>query len=151
MELKDKIQEFVDFVDDPPAKNREAIFLRLTDQILVAAENTPDLSDEKDYSDSPKRDYKIKRETVSSTFRNYGFYNIPEKVCSDISNVEILVGDSIDDIVDLYHDFSDFLWRCENTSEENAVWYFKNPDHLHWENHLRGLQYYLFHKLEEDK
>ena len=150
MTLKDRIIEFVRYIDNPPKNDRDEKLLSIADQILCAFRETSSRFDKNDYPDTPKRNYEIKRKEVSSKFKDYGYYNIPDKVCNDIANTKILVGDAIDDIVDLYHDFSDFLWRCENTSDDDAIWYFKNPERLHWEEHLRGLQYYLFHKKDEE-
>ena len=150
MILKDKLKEFVNFIDDPPKGKRDSILLRLTDQIFYAFGETPDRMDDKDYPDAPMHDYKRKRNEVSQKFKDYGYYNIPEIICDKIADTQINVGDAIDDLVDLYYDFSDFLWRCENTSEDSAIWYFQNPERLHWEEHLRWLQYYLFHKMDEE-
>ena len=150
MTLSDKIKEFVDFIDAPSGDDRDAKLLLLTDQILFFFGETSERSDNNDYPDTPKYDYESTRKEVSRKFSDYGYYNIPGKVSNDIANTEIQVGDAIDDIVDLYHDFSNFLWRCENTSEDNAIWYFQNPERMHWEEHLRNLQYYLFHKIDEE-
>ena len=42
MILKDKLKEFVNFIDDPPKGKRDSILLRLTDQIFYAFGETPD-------------------------------------------------------------------------------------------------------------
>jgi len=150
MSLRDKIKEFVDFIDNPSEDNKDAKLLRLADQILFFFAETPDRYDDNDYPDTPKHDYQSKRKEVSNKFCGYGFYNLPDMVSNNIANTEIQVGDAIDDIVDLYHDFCKFIWRYENTSQDDAIWYFQNPDRLHWEEHLRNLQYYLFHKIDEE-
>ncbi|MFN7134579.1 MAG: DUF5063 domain-containing protein, partial [Myxococcales bacterium] len=56
---------------------------------------------------------------------------------------QIMVGDAIDDIVDIANDLQQVVWRWETTSEADALWHFRFSFTSHWGAHLRALQLYL--------
>jgi len=150
MEILSKLKEFIDFINNPPKENVDEKLLKLIDEIFYVFYQIPDRSDDNEYPDPPKHEYEKKYKELRGIFNDYGYYNIPDNVCTKIADTKMNVGDAIDDIADLYFEFSDFIWRYENTSENDAIWYFKNPNKLHWEEHLRDLQYYLFKKIDEE-
>ena len=53
-------------------------------------------------------------------------------------------GDAIDDLADIANELTDFIWRWENNSENNALWYLGYSYEIHWNSHLRNLQTYLY-------
>ena len=99
--------------------------------------------DENTYPDSPNRDYSEWREIIAKNFPKFGFYNIPSTISVKIGEAELHTGDAIDDLADIANELTDFIWRWENNSENNALWYLGYSYEIHWSSHLRNLQTYL--------
>jgi len=155
MEIINKIKEFVEFIEKPPEDNLDGSLLILIDNFFSAFHSTfhqsLDLFDDKEYPEPPEFDNDKVKELIQRNFPEYGYYNIPEKVCDDICDTKLIVGDGIDDLLDIYHCFKDIIWYYENTTKENAIWYFKDLSYrIDWEGHMRGLQYYIFNKIDEE-
>jgi hypothetical protein len=99
--------------------------------------------DENKYPESSNRDYSEWRELIAKNFPKFGFYNIPSTVSEKIGEAELHTGDAIDDLADIANELSDFVWRWENNSENNALWHLRYSYEIHWGSHLRSLQMYL--------
>ncbi len=99
--------------------------------------------DEKEYSESPIRDYSKWRDIIAKHFPKFGFYNIPSTISENIGEAELHTGDAIDDLDDIANELSDFVWRWKNNSENNALWHLRYSYKTHWGSHLRNLQMYL--------
>ncbi|MDH5428500.1 MAG: DUF5063 domain-containing protein [Nitrospirota bacterium] len=99
--------------------------------------------DNTDYPDAPDQNYDELRAAVTKRFPNYGYYNVAEKITTDIGDSGTLVGDAIDDLADIARDLYEVEWYWSNTSEANALFHFVNDFNHHWGQHLRGLQLYL--------
>ena len=54
-------------------------------------------------------------------------------------DVEIGIGDEIDDLIDIIKDLLAVKWRMENTSEKDALWHFELSMRTHSEQHLVDL------------
>ena len=61
-----------------------------------------------------------------------------------------LVGDAIDDILDITNDLKEILWRFDRFGADDAHWYFRMLYQIHWGEHLRGLAGYLYWRLRDE-
>jgi hypothetical protein len=140
------IEDFIEFfvaATDVGEQGRHS-FTFLLDSISLASHFSELDFDKKHYSNPPKSDSKYLRSIVEKKFPFYGYYNIPENVTGNVANTGILVGDAIDDIVDILSEFQGVYWRWKNNSVEDALWHFKQGFYHHWGEHLRFLQLYVF-------
>jgi hypothetical protein len=141
-QIKAAIAEFISLIESDAIspENRLLRLRRSLDQLALLQHDVSYAFDDRDYPDTPRKDYQKLRELVSSRFPDLGHYNVPALVTQHIAEAEIHVGDAIDDITDIALDLYDVQWRWENTSEDDALWYFTNSYFTHWEEHTRDLQ-----------
>ena len=137
-----QLADFAVYCTEPGEKNRIDLLVRC-DRILAAIHDLPDLADDSDYPEPPEKEYNKTRALVSAAFPDFGFYNLPETVLEDIGDCKVMVGDAIDDIADIVGDFTEVLWRLENTSVDDAIWHLRFGYTSHWGRHMRDLQFYL--------
>jgi hypothetical protein len=102
--------------------------------------------DKSDYPDPPETNYDSIRQMVEKHFKSYGYYNTPDEIEKGLAETTILVGDAIDDIVDIYSEIKEVQWRFNKTSENDALWHFENNYLYHWGTHLRNLQGYAMYR-----
>ena len=98
----------------------------------------------------PEHDNDALHELVSERFPNFGYYNSPEYIVRNVANTECLVGDAIDDIVDIALDMYSVEWYWRNSSGRTALHYFEDQYRNHWGIHLRQLQLYLFAEMRRN-
>lgn len=144
-EIKQTVDDFLSLVENgcgSPEENEEKLNF-LLDKLALAQHFATYVFDDKDYADAPRRDYGELRKLVRAQFPNYGHYNLVKDVTKEIGNTEAIVGDAIDDIVDIAKDLAEVKWRWENNSPDDALWSLKQDFLFHWNEHLRELQIYL--------
>lgn len=147
-EIRQAIELFMDAIEGEYSVDERELNLYLAlDRLAIAFHFADYKFDEADYPEALVRDYSTVREIVSRNFPNLGLYNVVLNVDENIGEGEIAVGDAIDDICDIAGHMEEVLWYWENTTVDNALWYFKEPYSWHWGKHLRELQGYLFEKL----
>ena len=95
--------------------------------------------DEKDYKEEPDFDYKLILENVKSNFPNFGWYSSVLDSNKMEPNIEIGIGDELDDLSDIIKDLLTVKWKMENTSMEDALWQFRFSMQSHSEQHLVDL------------
>ena len=122
------------------AEERMQRLRRSLDRLALLQHDVNYTFDERDYPDTPLKDYNAIRQLVSSRFPDLGYYNVPNSVTQDIAQTGIDVGDAIDDIADIAIELNEVLWRFDHTSIDDALWYFEFSYVSHWEHHLRELQ-----------
>lgn len=146
-EIRKYIREYLELIenDSRSVSDNEERLPMLLDQLAFAQNFVNVEFDEAEYPDPPDFDYQKIRAETCRRFPNYGFYNEPECVSDKICQCEFLVGDAIDDIADIARDMFLIDWRWDNTSEQDALWNFKNLA-FHWLDHIRCLQWYLVHQ-----
>jgi hypothetical protein len=144
-QIRTAIAEFISLIesDSISRENRLLRLRRSVDQLALLQHDVSYASDDREYPDTPRKDYQTLRELVSSRFPELGYYNVPSSTSQHIAEAEMHVGDAIDDITDIATDLYDAQWRWQNTSVDDALWYFTNSYFTHWEEHLRDLQLYL--------
>jgi Domain of unknown function (DUF5063) len=150
-EIRAAIRQFLSLIDaaEHTVQQDEEVLPYLLDQLAFAQHFVRFTFDESDYPDSPRRDQSALRQLISRRYPNYGYYNIPDVVTTNIAESKCVVGDAIDDLLDISNDLLDVEWRWSNTSEADALWHFQNSYSSHWQAHLRGLQLYL-HSLSSE-
>ncbi len=99
-----------------------------------------------DETEYPKFDSKSLiniRENLESNFPNFGYYKIANKINEVENDNEYFIGDSIDDLNDIIFDLQEIKWKSENTSENDAKWFFNFIFESHTKNHIINLLNYL--------
>jgi len=151
-QIRKLIDEYLDLVlrEKDSFEVTERSLVRLLDHLAFAYHAIPDdVADDKHYPAPKRPDQKATRETISKRFPEYGFYNQPDNMTEKISDTELLVGDAIDDLVDITQDLSEISWRFKNTSPEDALWHYRLLFDGHWGEHLRYLQLYILIRRSE--
>ena len=95
--------------------------------------------DETEYDEEPDFDYNQIKENVKSNFPDFGWYSNVLDLNKMEPNVEIGVGDALDDLTDIIQDLMVVKWKMENTSEMDALWQFEFSMRTHSEQHLIDL------------
>ncbi|WP_425077924.1 DUF5063 domain-containing protein [Psychroserpens sp. S379A] len=95
--------------------------------------------DETDYEDEPDFDYKKILENVKANFPDFGWYSSVLDSNKMEPNVEIGIGDELDDLTDIIKDLLVVKWKMENTSMDDALWQFQFSMQSHSEQHLVDL------------
>ena len=135
---------FLELLENENGNNSIELLELALDKLALICHSIDDVSDdEKEYPESSNRDYFRWREIVARRFPNLGFYNIPSTISKNVGEAELHTGDSIDDLADIANEDSDFTWRWQNNSENDALRHFRFSYEIHWGSHLRSLQMYL--------
>lgn len=88
----------------------------------------------------PDQDYKALYKEIGKRFSDFGNYTAAS--FTKHIDEEPLIGDAIDDLVDLAKDLRSALWYFENSGPEDAYWFLR-LHYFHWARHLRELALYL--------
>ncbi|WP_177764412.1 DUF5063 domain-containing protein [Flavobacterium sp. I3-2] len=99
--------------------------------------------DETEYPEFNKKDFSNIRENIASNFPKFGYYKIATLITEIENEVENLIADSIDDLNDIILDLQEVKWRTENTSVNDAKWFFNLIFESHTKNHIINLLNYL--------
>ena len=137
-ELIDKITEFginpkVDLID------KIDVLKKLLVGIYSEFLNLEFEFDETDYNEEPDFDYNEIKENVKSNFPDFDWYSMVLDSNKMGPDIEIGIGDEIDDLIDIIKDLLAVKWRMENTSENDALWHFELSMRTHSEQHLVDL------------
>lgn len=116
---------------------------RLLDALALAAQTPGLMRDGYPTATPPAHDHDRLYELAGERFRGLGYYNEAGKIITEIGTAETVVGDAIDDLVELACELRDVAWCWENTSEEDALWRLGSRFRHHWGAQLRSLQLYL--------
>jgi hypothetical protein len=144
-EIRKVVREYLDLIEagaESVSENERQLGI-LLDRLPVAMHSVTFEFDDANYPEAPRRDQAALRSTISTRFPRYGYYNVPETVTQKIGEASCIVGDAIDDILDIANDLSQVEWCWRNTSEDDALWHLRQSFETHWREHLRGLQLYL--------
>jgi len=98
--------------------------------------------DETEYPEFNKKDFLNIRENIESNFPKFGYYKIATSTKIE-NETEYLIADSIDDLNDIIFDLQEVKWRIENTSENDAKWFFNLIFESHTKSHIINLLNYL--------
>lgn len=144
-ELKIVIDDFIDLIENGTCSIKQNInqLRRLLDELSTGLQIVSTTFADLKFPDPPNRNQQKLRNLVCSRFPDYGLYNIPKSVIGRIGEPGVVVGDAIDDIVDITTDLSKVAWRWEHNNSDDAIWYFYQSYVSHWGSHLRFLQLYI--------
>jgi hypothetical protein len=152
-EIHSSVLNFLEMLENGESKGSpkmESLELAL-DKLALILQYVGDISDDaKEYSEAPDRNYSRWRELSTKCFPSLGYYNIPSKISVSVGEAEIHTGDAIDDLADIASELSEFVWRWQNHSENDALWHLQFSYESHWAGHLRSLQLYL-HALRNER
>ncbi|MGB1204251.1 MAG: hypothetical protein ACPG5B_01325 [Chitinophagales bacterium] len=82
-------------------------------------------------------------ENVKRNFKDFGYYYTVLNADKVLQEAENGIGDAIDDLSDIIYDLLEIKWRKENTSENDACFYFKLLFYGHTQQHLLDLLNYM--------
>lgn len=144
MNIEQSVNQFLDFcLYKNPEEFDLGDLIRELDMLVVSTCQSKFEYDDNDYPEPPDKDYAALREAISRRFPELGFYQTVGSEVSDEENVKVLIGDAVDDLVDIIGDLQDVKWNLENTTINNAKWHFEFSYRSHWGFHLRELQLFL--------
>lgn len=98
---------------------------------------------EHDGLDAPRPDQQELRTRISLRFPMLGWYNIPETVTGAPMQSGMVMGDAIDDLLDITNEMLVARWHIEQGRLDEAVWEFIFGYDHHWRYHLRCLLWYM--------
>lgn len=147
MNIKETTKEFLAFILNENGERADIGKLISALDMLAYSTSFIDFKfDDTEYLEPPEVSYQVIRSKVEKIFPSLGFYNTPDKIARDLNNRKMNCSDSLDDLTDIILDITETLWRFENTSNSDALWYFESSYIAHWGMHLRRLQVYLHDK-----
>lgn len=125
------------------AEAHEAELRLALDRLALASHYTDAPFDRTEHPDPAVEAYAAFRARVEPLFPGLGWYNEVGELDERVGETSLVVGDAIDDLVDIAIDLQTVALRWETTSEEDALWHFGFGFRRHWGAHLRSLQRYL--------
>ncbi|MEO0376239.1 MAG: DUF5063 domain-containing protein [Cyanobacteria bacterium P01_A01_bin.17] len=147
-DIRGAVQDFVRLIEEGAGavSENEACLPLLLDRLAFNQHYVINTFDEIHYPDPPERDHAVLYvlyALICDRFPNYGYYNVPASITGRIGDSDCIVGDAIDDLLDIYCELVDVGWRWSHTSESDALWHLQFSFRSHWRGHLRGIQFYL--------
>lgn len=144
MDIWEAIRQLIQVVEEGvgSTKENEKAVVYLLDVIAL---NMHSIKSEGDieYGKIPESDTSAIQKLAGFRFPNWGYYNLPDDVTENIASTKIIVGDAIDDILDIVCDLKEVMWLYENEGEQKALFLLRESYDIHWQQHLRDLQFYL--------
>ena len=131
-------RRFVDLMTVGTAPLTEHI-ARSLDELALSYHYTPvGQPDQREIDPPPSR---VTYAEIGARFPALGYYAVADP--RDPLNEKALVGDAIDDLMDITNDLREVLWRFEQVGVDDANWHFRFLFQRHWGKHLRALASYL--------
>ena len=103
---------------------------------------------DQDPPEIPDSRYKDRYQQIERNFPDLGLY-VMSTVIDEIN--EPMVGDAIDDLVDIAQDLEQIIWRWTHSGPDDAYWWFRWGFRFHWGQHLRDLSCHLHGRLAPDQ
>lgn len=135
----DSARNFLAVVWDGSAPN-EATLSAALDRLLASYHDAPETSATASKEHAPRQDYSDLYRQTAIRFPEYGKYPIADPT-APFENA-LMMGDAIDDLVDLTLDMREVVWLHENIGYDEAMFFFRLL-FSHWGLHARGLLGYL--------
>ena len=126
------VRAFLACIDGNSASDeaRLAATARALDLVSLAYYDSTPPAHAASEGEPPQRDYKVMREAVATRFPTLGYYGSAPP--GSTLDAELVVGDAIDDLTDIYSELQDVAWCLETTSPEDAVRLFRFGFEHHW-------------------
>ncbi|WP_420552608.1 DUF5063 domain-containing protein [Tenacibaculum aiptasiae] len=139
--LRKLIDEITEFGINPKVEltDKTDVLKKLLVRIYSEFLNVKFEFDETDYDEEPNFNYNEIKENVKSNFPDFNWYSMVLDSNKMEPNIEIGIGDELDDLADIIKDLLEVKWRMENTSEKDAIGHFELLMRTHSEQHLVDL------------
>jgi hypothetical protein len=111
-EIRDASTEFIAVIknDAISTEDRMQQLRRSLDRFALAQHDVSYTFDDRDYPETPRKDYDMLRKLVSAHFPALGYYNLPSSITQHIAEADLHVADAIDDITDIAIELYDVQW-----------------------------------------
>lgn len=150
-EIIEVIKEFLNIIENNDAIDEDSLRLILNRlELCCNYSKENNIFDDEIYPNAPVTESSGILSNIAKNFPDLGMYNIPNCISYNLASTEIIIGDATDDLLDIYMDLKETMWRFRNTSKEDALYKFNWSYKNHFGVHLKNLQWYLFH-LEEER
>jgi hypothetical protein len=148
--LRKLIDEITEFGINPKVEltDKTDVLKKLLVGIYSEFLNVEFVFDETDYDEEPDFNYNEIKENVKSNFPDFDWYSMVLDLNKMEPNIEIGIGDALDDLTDIIKDMLVVMWKMDNTSEKDSLWEFEFSMRTHSEQHLIDLLKYLKEKEE---
>ncbi|MDZ4722517.1 MAG: hypothetical protein SGI97_01180 [candidate division Zixibacteria bacterium] len=145
-EFSTTITSFLDLIEQESdiLTGNERELSNLLDNLAVLYHRLTAYSKEYSPSDTPRRDQNALRKLITRRFPSFGRYQVSSSVTATPTPAIIEIGDSIDDILDITNELYSVNWLLLHNGIEEAAEYFVVSYDIHWGEHLRTLQLYIY-------
>ncbi|MCP3163123.1 DUF5063 domain-containing protein [Myxococcus qinghaiensis] len=125
-------------------EHREVVLREALDRLALASHFAEAPLDGRSASWSPPHpaDDSL-RARIAPLFPGLGYYNVASELAERVGESPLVVGDALDDLVDIVKDIQAVVTCWETAGEAEALWLFRFGFTSHWGTHLRSLQLYL--------
>lgn len=139
--LRKLIDEITEFGINPKVElnNKTEVLKKLLVGIYSEYLNLEIEFDETDYEEEPDFNSNEIKENVKSNFPDFDWYSMVLDSNKMEPNIDIGIGDELDDLAEIIKDLLEVKWRMANTSEKDAIWHFSLLMKIHSEQHLVDL------------
>ncbi len=138
--MKQKIQNFIDFVESPKLTEQVDKLNELESKLISLLEICNQLGSKQGKDLEKEFDYKEIRKNISESFKELNKYNDTLEVCDNVGSSEIVIGDALDDLTDIVKDLKESL-TFQN--EKDIESHLKLSFELHFKTHIINLLRYL--------
>jgi hypothetical protein len=137
----DAAKEFLEFVRSSEKPTLRGLAMRLD---TLATLMWPLEDDPFDTPTRPHESYTAWYKAIGPRFPMLGSYACPPPKTEDPTPRETSVGDAVDDLADICLDCEAALWVERQVDAKDGAEHLCWLYWVHWQEHLRGLQYHLF-------
>jgi hypothetical protein len=134
-------RQFLSVVWEGERPTDEALLTAL-DRLVEAYHHTPDVGPSDGDLEVPRAAGPTLYQELAGRFPDYGYYPVSDPAGSPGSAEAAMVGDAIDDLVDLTLDMREVIWLAEHVGPNDAHWCYRLL-YFHWGRHARELALYL--------
>lgn len=114
---------------------------RALDELVVAIHAVPEVEPDTMDVDAPPTDQDALRAQIAARFPAFSFYAVADPL--QVPAGDALVGDAIDDLLDIVSDLREALWNLDNLGPNDGFWSLRFLYGVHWGRHARELSLYL--------
>lgn len=135
-DLTDAVTGFIAVIE-AEAVTPEVRLARLApalDRLSLAYHLGRDIDNAASEAEPPERDYKALRELIGTRFPDLGYYGAAPP--GETLDAEIVIGDAIDDLTDIYSELLDVAWCLQHTSADDAARLYRFGFAHHWGRHV---------------
>jgi Domain of unknown function (DUF5063) len=145
-EVRDTVFQFITLIEGNSQQEVTVVHKLnfLLDQLACICSSIVNDLDNESSLEAPRKDYKQLRGQIASLFPSFGYYNLPVSVTKNIAQTQLEIGDAIDDLTDIAIEIYEVAWLWKNSSHQSALAQLTRTYFLHWQGHLRSLQYYIY-------